>query len=127
MFLNVLITGSSGFCGSFLKNYFQKNSSHNIISLSRKKENGDHIVFDLQNPIPNNYRGNNKTDETARYNFYFNTTDIGIQPNTVDGFAAPAAPAPILTYQENLLILAEAGFRTNGFITGLENLNNFRN
>jgi len=80
-----------------------------------------------ENPIPNNYRGNNKTDETARYNFYFNTTDIGIQPNTVDGFAAPAAPAPILTYQENLLILAEAGFRTNGFITGLENLNNFRN
>jgi len=51
--LNILITGSSGFCGSFLKNYFQKNDSHNIFSISRKQETGNHIVFDLLNPIPN--------------------------------------------------------------------------
>lgn len=51
--MNILITGSSGFCGSFLKKYFQENNSHNIFSISRKKENGNHIIFDLQNPLPN--------------------------------------------------------------------------
>jgi hypothetical protein len=73
-----------------------------------------------------NYRGNAKTDETGRYNFLFRTTSFGIQPNTVDGFAAQDASAPMVTYQENLLILAEAGFRTAGFDRGLDHLNNFR-
>ena len=78
------------------------------------------------NPTPANYRGNSKTDETARYNFLFNTTSIGVQPNTEDGFAAQDASAPLVTYQENLLILAEAGFRSQGFQTGLDELNDFR-
>ncbi len=78
------------------------------------------------NPIPSNYRGNAKTDETARFNFLFNTTSVGVQPNTVDGFAAQAAPAPLVTYQENLLIKAEAGLRSQGFETGLAALNEFR-
>ncbi len=80
-----------------------------------------------ENPEPENYRGNSKTDETARFNYLFNTTSIGIQPNTEDGFAAQTAPAPLVTYQENLLILAEAGLRSQGFQTGLEALNDFRN
>lgn len=50
--LNILITGSSGFCGSFLKNYFIKKQIHNIFTLSRSQENGNHRVFDLKNPIP---------------------------------------------------------------------------
>lgn len=50
--MKILITGSSGFCGTFLKNFFQKYNSNKIISLSRKKEDGNHIVFDLKNPIP---------------------------------------------------------------------------
>src|SRR5690606_7286955 len=50
----------------------------------------------------------------------------GTQPNTVDGMAAAEASAPIVTYQENQLILAEAGFRTDGFSTGLTHLNEFR-
>lgn len=78
------------------------------------------------NPMPANYRGNSKTDETARFNFLFNTTSVGVQPNTVDGFAAQEAPAPLVTYQENLLILAEAGLRSQGFQTGLDALNDFR-
>ena len=73
-----------------------------------------------------NYRGNAKTNEAARYNFYFQINDVGTQPNTIDGFAAQEASAPIVTYQENLLILAEAGFRLSGFEAGLENLNAFR-
>ena len=78
------------------------------------------------NPIPSNYRGNAKTDETGRYNFLFTTNSTGIQPNISNGFAAQDAPAPLVTYEENLLILAEAGFRVNGFDAGLSSLNDFR-
>jgi len=78
------------------------------------------------NPIPENYRGNAKTDETGRFNFYFTTNSLGVQPNTTNGFAAQTANAPIITYEENLLILAEAGLRSQGFATGLEHLNNYR-
>lgn len=81
---------------------------------------------EMSSPDFNNYRGNAKTDETARYNYLLESTSVGIQPNTSDGFAAPDAPAPILTYAENLLILAEAGLRTEGFSTGLSLLNDFR-
>jgi len=77
-------------------------------------------------PDPANYRGNDKTNETGRYQFLFRKTSFGIQPNTVDGFAAIDAPAPLVTYQENLLILAEAGFRSSGFDTGLSHLNDYR-
>jgi hypothetical protein len=80
----------------------------------------------MANPIPENYRGNAKTDETARFNYYFTTNSLGVQPNTTDGFAAQTASAPIVTYAENLLILAEAGFRAEGFATGLERLNDYR-
>lgn len=73
-----------------------------------------------------NYRGNAKTDETARYNYLFEIREFGTQPNTTDGFAAQDAPSPVVTYAENLLILAEAGFRSQGFATGLERLNDFR-
>ena len=78
------------------------------------------------NPIPANYRGNSKTDETGRYNYYFATTSVGVQPNTTDGFAAQDAPSTLVSYQENLLILAEAGFRSLGFTAGLSHLNAFR-
>lgn len=78
------------------------------------------------NPIPANYRGNLKTNETARYNYLLQTTLVGIQPNyNTNGFAQIDAPGQIVTYAENLLILAEAGARSN-FDTGLEHLNAFR-
>ncbi|PTX41449.1 SusD-like starch-binding protein associating with outer membrane [Christiangramia gaetbulicola] len=78
------------------------------------------------NPIPANYRGNSKTNETARFYYMFNITSVGVQPNTEDGFAAQTAPAPLVTYQENLLILAEAALRSQGFQAGLDALNDFR-
>ena len=74
-----------------------------------------------------NYRGNTKTNETARYNYLLQTTGTGIQPNTnADGMAQIDASAPIVTYQENLLILAEAGLRSANFTAGLGHLNEFR-
>lgn len=73
------------------------------------------------------YRGNAKTDETGRYNFLFKTTSFGIQPNTdANAFAAINASASLVTFEENSLILAEAGFRTAGFDKGLEHLNDYR-
>ncbi|WP_235299247.1 SusD/RagB family nutrient-binding outer membrane lipoprotein [Portibacter marinus] len=80
----------------------------------------------LENTDPGLYRGHSKTDETARFNFYFNRNNLGVQPNTIDGFAAATASAPLITYQENLLILAEAGFRSEGFEEALIRLNDFR-
>lgn len=81
---------------------------------------------EVSSPNIANYRGNAKTDETARYNYLFEINSFGTQPNTVDGFAAQEEPTPLMTYQENLLILAEAGFRSVGFETGLTHLNEFR-
>jgi hypothetical protein len=84
------------------------------------------IPDEADNPIFSNYRGNAKTDETARYNYLFEINSFGIQPNTGDGFAAQEEPTRLITYHENLLTLAEAGFRTQGFDTGLTHLNEFR-
>jgi hypothetical protein len=80
----------------------------------------------LMDPTSATYRGNTKTNENGRNGFYFTTNAFGVQPNIANGYAAQAAPAALVTYQENLLILAEAGFRTNGFDNGLSHLNNFR-
>ncbi|MFA0965009.1 SusD/RagB family nutrient-binding outer membrane lipoprotein [Roseivirga sp. BDSF3-8] len=78
-------------------------------------------------PDITNYRGNAKTDETARYNYLFESNAVGFQPNQSPGaFAGQTTSAPIVTYQENLLILAEAGLRAEGFSTGLTQLNEFR-
>ena len=96
----------------------------------------DLIVSDFMGSIMNpdavsspdftNYRGNAKTNETGRYNFLFQSNSIGVQPNTTDGWAAQTASAPLITYEENLLTLTEAGMRSDGFATGLGHLNDFR-
>ncbi|WP_224485391.1 SusD/RagB family nutrient-binding outer membrane lipoprotein [Robertkochia aurantiaca] len=78
------------------------------------------------NPIPANYRGNAKTNEAGRFNFLFRKTNIGVQPNTNNGFAAQEASAPLVTFEENQLILAEAALRTAGFDTALAHLNEYR-
>jgi len=68
-------------------------------------------------------RNNSKTDETARLGYYT------IDPTSGDaniGIAHELEPQPMITYRENLLILAESGLRTNGFSTGLGYLNELR-
>ena len=80
----------------------------------------------LMDPTSATYRGNSKTNESGRNSYYFTTNALGVQPNITNGYAAQSAPSALVTYQENLLILAEAGFRTNGFDNGLSHLNNFR-
>lgn len=90
-------------------------------------------ITTLLNPAHPNYRGNAKTDERARFGYYFlNTGDLeNITPNTsstttATGIFAQAAPFPLVTYEENMLILAEAGLRSKGFDAGLSSLNAYR-
>lgn len=67
-------------------------------------------------------RNNSKTNEDARSNYYYfnenGANDAGV--------AAETAPMPLVTYEENLLTLAEAAARTSTFDTALGHLNTLR-
>ena len=68
-------------------------------------------------------RRNEKTNETARKAYYY------IDPTNATinhGKASQLEPEPLITYQENLLILAETATRTQGFEQGLDYLNRLR-
>lgn len=66
---------------------------------------------------------NSKTDETARKAYY--EVDANAPANN-HGIAARLEPQALVTYKENLLILAETAARTQGFAKGLEYLNKLR-
>ena len=102
-------------------------------------EGGQVLAADLLDPIQPEYRGNSKTDETARFNYMYldngaNSFTGRLEPNYLgvstgdayNGAFAIDAGFPVVTYAENILTLAEAGFRTQGFATGLGHLNEFR-
>ncbi|WP_142785865.1 SusD/RagB family nutrient-binding outer membrane lipoprotein [Changchengzhania lutea] len=78
----------------------------------------------LLEPTSSVSRNNAKTDETARAGYY--TIDPESSGSNL-GVANELEPQPIITYQENLLILAEAGARIQSFTTGLGHLNELRN
>lgn len=90
----------------------------------------------LLNPASVSYKGNTKTDETARFNHHFITVSttgvvIPVSPNTNSsatsrGLFGQSAPYPLATYSENVLTSAEALARTTGFAAGLAKLNIFR-
>jgi hypothetical protein len=82
------------------------------------------FAANLLNPAKTPNRGNAKTIERARYNFLF--TSAGALNTTVNGFFGQASSFPLAGYAENLLILAEAESRVNGFDKGLVRLNAFR-
>jgi len=67
-------------------------------------------------------RNNSKTDESRRRD-YLILDPAGINNNRL---SAANSLMPLVTYEENLLILAEAGFRTEGFTEGLNRLNTLR-
>ena len=94
---------------------------------------------DLLDPEEPEYRGNAKTDETARFLYLF--LDNGgdsytgrLEPNYLSvangdpysGVVAIDQDYRTVTFAENLLTLAEAGFRSQGFDVGLTHLNEFR-
>jgi hypothetical protein len=69
------------------------------------------------------YRGNSKTDETARSGYSYVVETDGISNS---GIIEQFEPQNLVSYAENALILAEAGARTQGFDTGLGHLNDYR-
>ncbi len=71
------------------------------------------------------YRGNAKTDETARKLFYY--TSDGSDLNYEDGgMFSSTSQTPVVTYAENILILAESAARTNNTTLALGHLNMYR-
>jgi len=77
-------------------------------------------ILDSANAI-NRY--NAKTDERARFGYY-RIDETGGRANL--GIIEQFEPHKLVTFEENLLILAEAGARTAGFDTGLGHLNELR-
>ena len=84
---------------------------------------GDSYLTQLLDPANSIYRGNAKTDETARSGYSFVEENDGIS-NT--GIIEQFEPFSLASYAENSLNLAEAGARTQGFDAGLGHLNDYR-
>jgi starch-binding outer membrane protein, SusD/RagB family len=84
----------------------------------------DAHATNLLNPASTRSRGNTKTVERSRFNFLYTAT-FALNTSTT-GFFGSAASFPLATFAENLLILAEADTRTNGFAAGLARLNAYR-
>lgn len=76
----------------------------------------------LLNPANASSRNNSKTNESRRRDF-LTLDQSGINANRLSW---KSAPMPLVTFEENLLILAETGFRTAGFNEGLTRLNTLR-
>lgn len=102
-----------------------KNTFWTILEGSRTGDIGSEgsYLAGLLDPASDNYRGNAKTDETARgqYSFVYST---GGSDNF--GIIEQFETQNIVSFEENHLILAEAGARSNGFDRGLQHLNEFR-
>ncbi len=101
---------------------------------------GEAYLVTLLDPANDNYRGNAKTDESARFNYYYlgaaqaintpervepNTLSLS-QSDTLNGMFAENASFPLITYQENVLTLAETSVRAGNFDAALTYLNEYR-
>lgn len=78
----------------------------------------------ILNPTNTRYRGNAKTNDRARWQYFYNSTNN--LNFTVNGFFGQTTFFPMVSFAENLLILAEADTRINGFTAGLSRLNTYR-
>ncbi len=131
--------GISSSAGSLLSLHGTATGTQNFYSYGKSLTdiNSDGaFITTLLDSASATYHGNSKTDERARLNFYFTYTGSGASkskftPNTTStsslkGIFAQTASYSLVTYQENLLTLAEAGLRTAGFAEGLKDLNAYR-
>ncbi len=102
-----------------------KNLFNEILAGSRTGDIGNDGSYLMQilDPADASYRGNAKTDETARFGYYA-IDQNGASDNL--GIIEQFEPHNLVTFQENLLILAEAGARTIDFTTGMDHLNELR-
>ena len=100
-----------------------KNLFNAILSGSRTGDLGNNgsYLLELLNDTTSAWRGNAKTNETARHNYYKIDENSG-EGNL--GVIERFEPMPMVTYFENQLIKAEAAARTGG--DGLGHLNEYR-
>jgi len=101
-----------------------KNLFNEILANSRAGDIGSVGSFleSLIDPASASYRGNAKTDETAR-SAYYKIDETGPSGNL--GIVEQFEPHQLVSFEENHLILAEAGARAS-FATGLMHLNEYR-
>jgi hypothetical protein len=101
-----------------------KNLFYTILEGSRTGDLGNDGSYLLAILDPSNakYRGNTKTNETARHGYYTIDESTG---SGNKGVVSQYEPQPIATYSENQLIKAEASARS-GFVAGLSALNTYR-
>jgi hypothetical protein len=101
-----------------------KNLFYTIIAGSRAGDLGNDgsFLLDILDSSNAKYRGNAKTNETARHGYY-TIDESSASGNT--GVIEQFEPQPIATYSENQLIKAEASARS-GFSAGLSALNEYR-
>ena len=102
-----------------------KNLFNAILAGSRAGDLGNrdsYLLALLNDTLLTTYRGNLKTDETARHNYYkIDETSGDGNLGVIERFE----PMPMVTYFENQLIKAEAAARTS-FADGLGHLNEYR-
>ena len=101
-----------------------KNLFNAILAGSRAGDigNRDSYLLELLNDSTSAHRGNAKTNETARHNYYkIDETSGDGNLGVIERFE----PMPMVTYFENQLIKAEAAARTS-FADGLGHLNEYR-
>ena len=102
-----------------------KNLFNAILAGSRAGDLGNrdsYLLALLNDTLLTTYRGNLKTDETARHNYYkIDETSGDGNLGVIERFE----PMPMVTYFENQLIKAEAAARTS-FADGLGHLNDYR-
>jgi len=101
-----------------------KNLFYTIIAGSRAGDLGNDgsFLLDILDSSNAKYRGNAKTNETARHGYY---TIDHMSGSGNKGVVEQFEPQPIATYSENQLIRAEASARS-GFGAGLSALNEYR-
>ena len=94
-----------------------------------------HLLKLIDPTLTATYRGNAKTDETARFNFYYLRQGVNVpnrvEPNTQKratqvGFMSVDAVFPLVTFQENKLTQAETSIRAGSFADALRFLNEYR-
>ena len=102
--------------------YYQFNAGQRFGDITSENT----FIESLLHPSSHTYRGNSKTNETARYAYYITKVDNIPYPNFSDGYFAEDRDFPMVTYEENLLNLAESGLRSGDFNTGLTSLNKYR-
>jgi len=123
------------------------NLYYSFLTYDRSGYMADNIAYapTLLDPSSANYRGNSKTNENGRMNYYFApfaywgglNTGAKYDPNVLvtfdwgtaakyNGFFGAITSFPLVTFQENALLLAEANAKLGNTQPAIDALNNLR-